>query len=112
MTEDKKNCWEVMGCGREPGGAKASEMGVCPVCKDTRLDGVHEGKNAGRACWAVAGSMCGGKVQGTYALKYKDCSECAFYQRVKKEESWKFETLGRLLMRLRDEPKDDPPDKD
>jgi len=27
----KKNCWEVMNCGRQTGGTKVSEMGVCPA---------------------------------------------------------------------------------
>ena len=25
------NCWEVKKCGREPGGAKVAELGVCPA---------------------------------------------------------------------------------
>jgi len=24
------NCWEFKKCGREPGGEKASELGICP----------------------------------------------------------------------------------
>jgi hypothetical protein len=47
---------------------------------------VHEGKNAGRACWAIAGSLCGGKIQGTYAQKLFNCWRCDFMNNVKKEE--------------------------
>ena len=47
------NCWEYWGCGRESGGVNAIEEGVCPAARETRLDGVHGGRNGGRACWAV-----------------------------------------------------------
>ena len=75
-----------MGCGRELGGRDAKELGVCPAAIYRKLDGVHGGKNAGRVCWAVAGTMCAVRVQGTFAQEYKDCSECDFYKSVKEEE--------------------------
>jgi len=28
---ERKNCWEVLKCGREPGGYRVSEAGVCPT---------------------------------------------------------------------------------
>ena len=83
----KQNCWEVMKCGREPRGAKESEFGPCPVATYTALNGVHGGKNAGRACWVVAGSLCGGKVQGNEEQKRQACWNCAFLQQVKQEET-------------------------
>ncbi len=46
----------------------------------------HGGKAPGRACWVVAGSLCGGKVQGTYAEKLLNCWKCDFMNAVKKEE--------------------------
>jgi hypothetical protein len=49
----KSNCWEVIRCGREPGGANENNLGVCPVSTEARLDGVNHGKNGGRACWGV-----------------------------------------------------------
>jgi methyl-accepting chemotaxis protein len=64
-----KNCWEIKNCGRIPGGRKAADMGVCPAYPD------H-----GRDCWAVAGTFCGGKVQGTSAQKLESCMECDFFQ--------------------------------
>jgi hypothetical protein len=82
----KKNCWEHKKCGREPGGSKAAELGICPVTTYTELDGAHEGQNAGRACWAIAGSLCGGKIQGTYAQKLHNCWRCEFMNAVKAEE--------------------------
>lgn len=82
----KKNCWEHKKCGRQPGGSKAAELGICPVTTYTELDGAHEGQNAGRACWAIAGSLCGGKIQGTYAQKLHNCWRCEFMNAVKAEE--------------------------
>jgi len=93
------NCWEFMKCGREPGGEKADELGVCPAATEERYDGIQGGKNAGRVCWLIAGTMCNGKVTGTFALKYSDCKKCPFYNKVKKEEgspvSRIFEVIGK-----------------
>jgi hypothetical protein len=82
----KLNCWEHKKCGRQPGGQKVQELGICPVTTYHQLDGTHDGKNAGRACWAIAGSLCGGKIQGTYAQKLDNCWRCDFMNSVKKEE--------------------------
>jgi hypothetical protein len=83
----KLNCWEFKKCGREPGGSKERELGTCPVTVHGELDGAHEGKNAGRACWVVAGSLCGGKIQGTYAQKLNNCWRCEFMNLVRQEET-------------------------
>ncbi len=82
----KINCWEFKRCGRQPGGHKAKELGVCPVTTHGDLDGAHGGQKAGRACWVVAGSLCGGKIQGTFAQKLHNCWRCEFMNRVKQEE--------------------------
>jgi hypothetical protein len=97
----KKNCWEVKGCGREPGGKKAEELGVCPAATEKGLGGVHGGKNAGRACWVVAGTFCKGEVQGTFAQKYRDCNLCDFFRQVRQEEGSEYETSLVLLKRLK-----------
>lgn len=31
-------------------------------------------------CWEIAGTFCGGKIQGDFAQKYGDCRKCRFYQ--------------------------------
>jgi hypothetical protein len=80
------NCWEYFGCGREPGGARASELDVCPATIALTLDGAHGGKNGGRACWVVAGTFCDSLLQGTYARKIDSCKECDFYNLVKSED--------------------------
>lgn len=97
----KKNCWEVMKCGREPGGKNAEELGVCPAAVDARLEGVHGGKHAGRACWVIAGTFCEGNVQGTFAQKLTDCALCEFYHQVRKEEGSAYQTSLVLLKRLK-----------
>lgn len=97
----KKNCWEVKSCGRQPGGHKVKELGECPAASETRLEGAHGGHNAGRSCWVVAGTMCGGKVQGSFAQKYEACSDCEFYKSVKDEEGGDFMLSITLMNRLR-----------
>jgi hypothetical protein len=82
----KLNCWEHKKCERHPGGKLAGELGVCPAATQQNLNGVHGGKNAGRACWAVAGTFCGGAVQGTEAQKQHNCWMCEVFQSVRKEE--------------------------
>lgn len=97
---ERLNCWEYKNCGREPGGARAAELGVCPASTEARLDGVHGGKNAGRSCWIMAETLCGDKVQGTYGQKFGECSQCGFYKKVKTEEETKFQFSPLLLKRL------------
>ena len=62
------NCWEFKKCGREAGGSKAAELGVCPAYPD------H-----GKTCARTTGTLCGGQVQGSFAMKlYR--MQCNFYQ--------------------------------
>jgi len=75
-----------MKCGREPGGHKADQSGICPAAADASFDGINSGVCAGRICWAVAGTFCNGKIQGTFAEKRKSCTACEFYRRVQAEE--------------------------
>lgn len=82
----KQNCWESKKCGREPGGANTSTLGICAAATTVSLNGSHGGKNGGRACWVVAGTLCGGKVQGTFAAKLANCMACEFYTQVQTEE--------------------------
>jgi hypothetical protein len=75
------NCWEFKECGRGLGGDRA-----CPAATDKRADGVNRGTNGGRVCWAIAGTLCGGRQQGIYAVKLETCMRCDFYQFVIGEE--------------------------
>jgi hypothetical protein len=97
----KNNCWEFMKCGREQGGVSASELGVCPASIEEGLEGVHGGKNAGRSCWVVAGTFCGGEVQGSFARKYRNCGKCNFYIKVRMEEGINFR-MPMVLLHMRE----------
>lgn len=85
-----QNCWEFKNCGREPGGKKAGELGVCPAATDAKNNAKNKGKNSGRYCWKVAGTLCGGKVQGNFATKVVSCMACEFFKKVKSEEGGSF----------------------
>lgn len=95
-----RNCWEAKGCGREPGGKNAGQLGICPAATEARLNGVNRGRNGGRACWPIAGTLCGGKVQGTFAAKVQNCFSCDFYQTVAREEGVDFVKAKDILKRI------------
>ena len=97
----KKNCWEIKKCGRQPGGNKVDELGICPVTIEKRTNLINNGKNAGRACWAVTGTFCGGKVQGTFASKLANCMNCDFYTAVIEEEGKDYKTAKEILSLLK-----------
>jgi hypothetical protein len=86
----KLNCWEIMKCGREPGGVNLDKLGVCPAAESLEADGINEGKKGGRICWAVAGTFCHGAVQGRFANDLDSCILCKVFQKVKKEEGLDF----------------------
>lgn len=62
------NCWEFKKCGREQGGSNAKNLGICPAYPDN-----------GRNCAIIAGTLCEGKVQGTFAAKLTECVHCDFF---------------------------------
>jgi len=95
-----KNCWEHKKCGRQPGGSKVEELGECPAATEHRTSGVNHGTNGGRACWAVAGTFCGGKTQGEFASKLDNCMSCDFYERVVGEEWPTYTGSAMILSRL------------
>jgi hypothetical protein len=64
------NCWEIMKCDRQKGGKKENTLGECIASKE----------KMGHSCWAVAGTLCGGKIQGTFAQKLKLCTSCEVYK--------------------------------
>ena len=90
MGDPLHNCWEIMGCGREPEGHSAATEGVCPSATTVACDGLNGGESAGRICWAVAGTFCHGDVQGTFANKLTTCMSCRFYLQVREEQGEAF----------------------
>jgi hypothetical protein len=77
------NCWEIKHCGREAGGAKVAELGVCPAYPE------H-----GHHCARIAGTLCGGKVQGSFAAKLSSCMQCAFYQSADYDRAYRPVAVG------------------
>jgi len=65
-----KNCWEIRNCGREAGGAKVAELGECVASKE----------NFGHSCWGIAGTLCGGEVQGSVRDKHGNCLVCDVFK--------------------------------
>ena len=65
-----KNCWEIKACGREAGGEKVTELGECIASKE----------GLGHSCWAIAGTLCGGAVQGCLDEKLGNCLTCEVYK--------------------------------
>ncbi len=85
--EKKINCWEYMRCGREPGGTRTRELGVCPAATYSSLDGLNGGTNGGRMCWAIVGTYCFGEITGYFTRKNPFyCYDCEFHRKVLSEE--------------------------
>ena len=62
------DCWDFKKCGREMNGVNTGERGMCPAYPED-----------GRQCARIAGTLCGGEVQGTFAMKLSNCMACDFY---------------------------------
>lgn len=96
----RENCWEVKNCGRQVGGDQVDALGECPASSAVSCHGINKGINGGRACWAIAGTMCGGKVQGLFAEKLKGCANCDFFHLVLKEEGENLATVQEIIKKL------------
>ena len=82
----KINCWEYKKCGREPNGARVEELGVCPAAIYPHADGVNEGINGGRICWAIVGIYSCYASLSSLSQKETLCSDCEFHKKVLSEE--------------------------
>ena len=62
--EGNKNmqCWNYNNCGH-------GKDSLCPAVDE----------KAGRTCWLVAKTLCGGKVHGKHTERIKSCEGCSFY---------------------------------
>ncbi len=70
-------CWEVKNC-------HSSE---CPVFEKRQV-----------RCWQIAGTHCGGEVQGYFAKKFGDCKECEIYQGAVGEQLYEIrETFNNMM---------------
>lgn len=63
------------------------------------MNGTNGGKNGGRGCWGLVGTLCGGKEQGSFA-KAMDCLKCDFYRLVGMEEGPNYVTAREMLTKL------------
>jgi hypothetical protein len=72
------NCWEFKKCGRHANGAKVEEFGICPAYP------FH-----GKHCARIAGTLCGNKVQGSFAMKVASCMQCNFYKSPHYDKTYK-----------------------
>jgi hypothetical protein len=86
----KRNCWDYYRCGKQAEGDHGKKHDVCPAYLETKLNGVHNGMNGGRACWIVADTMCGGRIKRTLVPKFIVCNLCDFKKTVISEESQNF----------------------
>ena len=84
----KLNCWEFKKCGRDPGEVKITEYDVCPAATETSANGLNGGKNGGRICWAIAGTLSNDTIKGTFAKEKFSCLNCDFFRLVNKEENF------------------------
>ena len=65
------DCWDYMHCGREKKGENVDELGICPAYPE------H-----GKHCAHVVGTLCAGRVQGTFADKEHSCLQCSYYNSI------------------------------
>ena len=86
----KTNCWDFKKCGREPGGPKVTEFGICPVATAQEFKNINEGFCGGRFCWNVHGTLCDAKVSGDAEARITNCLLCDFFQAVRREEGTGF----------------------
>ncbi len=97
----KLNCWEFKKCGREGDADDVfQDEETCPASIAEYTDGVNDGMNGGRACWAIAGTFCRGEIQGVHAKEINNCFNCDFYLLVKRDEGKKLETGSELALRI------------
>jgi len=89
----KQNCWEFKQCKREPGGNKVSKLGVCPAATEVRANGFNGGKNGGRVCWTITGTLNKGEVQSTSSSKKSSCEKCSFFKKVQAEDGLNFSDI-------------------
>ena len=97
---ERRNCWEVMGCGREAGGRRVNGKGSCPASTETSLHAIHGGVNAGRACWTIDGTLCSSSGPDKLEAKKDLCGSCSFYQSVQQEEHPHLVVSDEMLLTL------------
>ena len=106
------NCWDFTHCGRQPGGEKSGELGICNVAVEQLTHGVNNGINGGRACWAVKRKFNANAVPCSCDRDQKldSCLQCEFYSTVRKEEGDHFVPATKILALLKSKTNDNSPE--
>lgn len=73
-------CWEFKKCGREHGGARVAELGVCPVANFIKLANSVHGQSAVRACWAAKAPKPGTEDDIESSDRISNCVNCEYYR--------------------------------
>ncbi|MBF0135717.1 MAG: hypothetical protein H7833_14375 [Magnetococcus sp. DMHC-1] len=76
-VNNKKNCWEYNACGKED---------RCPAGISCEHDGVFGGKNGGRFCAFIDGTLSKDDLNIEFDDKFTNhCSRCCFFEEIKKD---------------------------
>ena len=76
-------CWEALSCNKED----------CPVRKQDDY-----------RCWLIAGTLCGGMVQGVFAKKFDSCITCEVYKQYHRRPIRAlYENISILISHMSDE---------
>jgi two-component system sensor histidine kinase/response regulator len=80
---------------------KLVENPTIPVCWEIKKCAYAECPAYGHRhvrCWQVAGTHCGGEIQGQFAKKYSDCKECEVYRESVKDTVYEItETFNNMM---------------
>jgi len=63
------NCWDFHHCPKE-------RQMLCPAFRE----------EAGRSCWCVEGTLCGGEARAEKPVELNSCTVCDFYRQVRAGE--------------------------
>ncbi|MBF0589505.1 MAG: hypothetical protein HQL53_10270 [Magnetococcales bacterium] len=69
----KLNCWEYSQCGKE---------NYCLSGTSTTYDGIFGGKNGGRFCAFIEGTLCKDGIPMDTMEKMKKCAKCDFFKEI------------------------------
>ena len=87
----KRNCWQIRACGLGPRtAAEPRSRRVCPAALPGVFEGVNQGQNRGRFCWAIEGTLCDEQVQHRAGERLKLCLQCEVMQEVCGDEGRDF----------------------
>ena len=95
-----RNCWEVMGCEKHPGGIRVDERGPCPASRIFIASGINNGDFGGRACWAIKNTYCTEHHDVDASSHLEQCMNCKFYHQVAEEEGENFRDVEQIRQEL------------